>query len=608
MSPLPEMSADCPMDAHHDASQTMNRAQPAFPSSAPAPAATGADEVEWFVQMQFDMLRKESAELSSKLDTMTAHLRDTAPGIVEKFEPSNQSTSSNMVPSATSIYSHPERVGKAPRMKQIQLVFEGQLSDCDKAAVSSKLLHLKRILHRRLEAGLSPTAEATSSVLQALLMLHGMSARAEKERIRVLTCWDLTAEQQAALRRDILSLVSFTQSLDLCDEAVTFAKVAATSGPISSLVLIVGFNTGEEDLKEATLHELSEPDAVAWASVCGDKPGVKLAWACKDLTQNDQAEGLTVCSSLDSHKAVTFFFAPHLQQFFADRAVGEAAQMTFVRDVLADHIDSFSYLEWESGASYAHADPSGSGEDSVAGRGGIVVQALMPEWVATTLWELAQRGDAWLSLMTTGPHRLASVSVGNFQCDMAPRATAKTSIKTLLFELERQQELIRRKLASLERLMKCKQFVAHMEAFTLRLQSHAEELFSGIRIKQETPNTLDALCSQLSSLSVQCGLCIDQALTAVEAVGVAPLGEEVVLEQQLSKILQAQETKQHVDRLKDQVEGALAQKQRRATPSPSSASPSKPSVFPPHMALGAGGGGGGVAAAAVGRARVEGEM
>eukprot|EP00961_Rhodomonas_salina_P067681 908846-Rhodomonas_salina.4 len=63
----------------------------------------------------------------------------------------------------------------------------------------------------------------------------------------------------------------------------------------------------------------------------------------------------------------------------------------------------------------------------------------LAEWVATTLWELAQRGDAWLSLMTTGPHRLASVSVGNFQCDMAPRATAKTSIKTLLFELERQQ-------------------------------------------------------------------------------------------------------------------------------------------------------------------------
>lgn len=103
----------------------------------------------------------------------------------------------------------------------------------------------------------------------------------------------------------------------------------------------MGFNTGEEDLKEATLHELSEPDAVAWASVCGDKPGVKLAWACKDLTQNDQAEGLTVCSSLDSHKAVTFFFAPHLQQFFADRAVGEAAQVGSICPNLASNAAAF---------------------------------------------------------------------------------------------------------------------------------------------------------------------------------------------------------------------------------------------------------------------------
>ena len=49
---------------------------------------------------------------------------------------------------------------------------------------------------------------------------------------------------------------------------------------------------------------------------------------------------------------------------------------------------------------------------------------------------------------------------------------------------ERQQELVRRKISGLQRLMQCKLFVGQVESFTERLQKHAEDLFSGIRIKQ----------------------------------------------------------------------------------------------------------------------------
>lgn len=47
-------------------------------------------------------------------------------------------------------------------------------------------------------------------------------------------------------------------------------------------------------------------------------------------------------------------------------------------------------------------------------------------------------------------------------------------------------------------------------------QMHATELCEGIRMKQETPHTLDALCSQLACLSMQCEDCIDNALDAMQ--------------------------------------------------------------------------------------------
>eukprot|EP00293_Proteomonas_sulcata_P012225 CAMPEP_0184293318 /NCGR_PEP_ID=MMETSP1049-20130417/4792_1 /TAXON_ID=77928 /ORGANISM="Proteomonas sulcata, Strain CCMP704" /LENGTH=410 /DNA_ID=CAMNT_0026601275 /DNA_START=88 /DNA_END=1321 /DNA_ORIENTATION=- len=147
----------------------------------------------------------------------------------------------------------------------------------------------------------------------------------------------------------------------------------------------------------------------------------------------------------------------------------------------------------------------------------------------------------------------------------APESGAATSVQ-FFFELERQQELIRRKVASLERLMQCKQTVTDLENFTSKLQTHAQELFSGIRIKQETPNTLDALCSQLSSLSVECERYIDQAMNSVEDVGEAPLGGEAVLQQQLTKIAQARMAKEHVDRIKLEVESAMKGKQGSSAP------------------------------------------
>eukprot|EP00960_Hanusia_phi_P067347 766607-Hanusia_phi.AAC.4 len=190
----------------------------------------------------------------------------------------------------------------------------------------------------------------------------------------------------------------------------------------------------------------------------------------------------------------------------------------------------------------------------------------MPEWVAMSVLHLSRSNDPWLSFLVSEPHPLVSArseghgSITIHQGCRPPVEGATATSIVLFFELERQQEIIRRKVASLERLMQCKLFVGQMESFTLRLQSHAEELFSGIRIKQETPNTLDALCSQLSSLSMQCEQCIGHAIDAVKAVGDAPIGEEAILQQQLGKILQARNAKQHVDRLKDQVQGALAQK------------------------------------------------
>lgn len=81
---------------------------------------------------------------------------------------------------------------------------------------------------------------------------------------------------------------------------------------------------------------------------------------------------------------------------------------------------------------------------------------------------------------------------------------------------------------------------SQVENFTGRLQKHAVDLFSGIRIKQETPNTLDTLCSQLSSLSMRCEESILQAMDAVKAVGEVAHGDDTdeLLQQQLSKIRQ----------------------------------------------------------------------
>ena len=203
----------------------------------------------------------------------------------------------------------------------------------------------------------------------------------------------------------------------------------------------------------------------------------------------------------------------------------------------------------------------------------------MPEWTGALLWQLASRHDAandlWLSFLTSSQHRLQQVALPHVPpvsvgCWRGRGEATRASIG-LFFELERQQELVRRKIASLERLMHCKLFVGQVDSFTARLQKHAEQLFSGIRIKQETPNTLDTLCSQLASLSMQCEESIMLAMEAVKAVGEAANeasshGTSALVEQQLSRIRQANSAKEHVDRIKSEVEDALASKRAAVLP------------------------------------------
>ena len=91
------------------------------------------------------------------------------------------------------------------------LVFEGELSDCDRQVISAKLLHLKRYLHRRLESRLSPSPEAAGSLMHALTAVHNISPPSVGERIRVQAAQALSREQQDRLNRDIAALNSFTQ-------------------------------------------------------------------------------------------------------------------------------------------------------------------------------------------------------------------------------------------------------------------------------------------------------------------------------------------------------------------------------------------------------------
>mmetsp|Transcript_6127 Transcript_6127/g.14114 ORF Transcript_6127/g.14114 Transcript_6127/m.14114 type:complete len:845 (+) Transcript_6127:103-2637(+) len=529
---------------------------------------------EWFRQMQLDMLCKENANLASKLDSLTMDLRSRADKSADD-SPSTRSTLSGVAEGG--LYSRPEKVMKSPRVRELSLHFAGDSDTFDRAAISAKLLHIKRLLHRRIDFGLSPQRHAAGSLLHALCALHECPPGEKAARVQVVSTAACSPEQQRTLSTELAALLSFTLSAHFDEDDVAFrvlegegvAAHAALSLPPASIddrpsspdvphVVLLGVNDGNQwgtNISEAALAEAAQGESASWDESFG--AGVRVAWVLRDAAALEKNEGTVVCSSEDNGALTALYYPSHLQAFFAERSASNTTDArTFLHTVLGDQLDGMAFQEWKTTVRKGVSE--------------VVVPVVVPEWVATTVLELARAGDPWLSFLTTPPHPLLLVSVARrderpaeaseIKQGESPSSGATAASIKLFFELERQQELIRRKIASLERLMQCKQFVSHMESFTARLQSHAEELFSGIRIKQETPNTLDALCSQLSSLSMQCEACIHQAMDAVQAVGEAPVGEEFILQQQLTKIVHARSAKRHVDSLKNQVEGALAEK------------------------------------------------
>ena len=430
--------------------------------------------------------------------------------------------------------------------------------------MSSKLLHLKRLLHRRLQSRLSPSVEDIHTLVGVLTAVYRMSPPVPSERIRVQATAPMTEEDAGLLRREIASLVGFTQGINLTEEQVSVVYLrpesenpqasidssgasspspsSSSSRPARTQVVVTALNHGDGDrIDNATLSELCEPQSISWNRLFGKH--VNIGWVNRDLDRIDAEDSTIICSSHDKRRAMMLYYPSHLQSFFANHSSKRTLEAdSFVEGILSDHIDSIRFNE--------------------ARGGGVVVPVYMPEWLALIFWDLARTTDPWLSFLTEGMHALKTIRFDAMECNVvAPACTpaASASIQ-LFFELERQQELIRRKIEKLERLVQCKEFVSHMELYTSSLKLHATELCEGIRMKQETPHTLDALCSQLSSLSMHCENCIDHALDAMQAVGEAPQGEEAVLQEQIRKILQARSAKQHVDKLKDKVKVVLEEK------------------------------------------------
>lgn len=88
----------------------------------------------------------------------------------------------------------------------------------------------------------------------------------------------------------------------------------------------------------------------------------------------------------------------------------------------------------------------------------------------------------------------------------------------LYFYQERQQELLRRKMQALERLLHCDHLVSHVEAHVCRLKSQAEDLCGRVESDSEEASSaaLDHLCSQLRSLCSECETSIDAAMDAIQ--------------------------------------------------------------------------------------------
>ncbi len=177
------------------------------------------------------MLRQENEHLCSKLDTVTAYLRaqhPTMPAVADLLDSSNGNRM--QAPAASlSINKQPGKVGKVAKGREVLLVFEGDLNTCDRSVnrtclrhslhswvfwgwyyagcrtivvwpslqltyfaqcilrsvLSTKLLHFKRLLHRRLQSRLSPSEEDMNTLMHVLVAVHKISPPEPWERIRV---------------------------------------------------------------------------------------------------------------------------------------------------------------------------------------------------------------------------------------------------------------------------------------------------------------------------------------------------------------------------------------------------------------------------------------
>ena len=183
----------------------------------PAPNyETAEEDSESFRQMQLDMLRRENEALSAKLDDLTNKLRSHGSDQMPFAPPARR-------PLPTVEPTHHMQVPGGSR--EVLLVFEGELSDCDRQVISAKLLHLKRLLHRRLVSRLSPSPEAAGSLMHALITVHNITPPSIGERIRVQAAQELRPDQQDSLKREIAALISFTQGMSLGTEAVSFLEL-----------------------------------------------------------------------------------------------------------------------------------------------------------------------------------------------------------------------------------------------------------------------------------------------------------------------------------------------------------------------------------------------
>jgi len=546
--------------------------------------APGADEgVRESVQrLQLEMLMRENAELGSKLETLTAQLRTTSElaGIDHNFESAlAQSDSLDRELCAVAAAKKQQQV---PRVKEVLLVFEGDLQTCCRETISAKLLHLKRLLHRRLEARLSPSPQALDALLHVLLAAQPITPPSPGERLRVQASVPLPEEARATLCREIMSVVSFTLGAKLPEEAVTFVELCPEAEEFQRplclqvasrlacvQVVITAFNHGTHDeirIQDSVLSELCDADgSVSWKRLMGKY--VSIGYVNKDMQRLGQDERTVVCSSSSSDKqsgSISLYYPTHLEAFFTDRALRDTLQPgALLHSLLAEHIDAIHFEEWRAGS--------------------IIVPARMAEWLAADMSMLVRTLDPWLCFLQSGPHLMAGVKIDSWSCSVTAAhrrqqeravgdgrsasmvAVSQQATIALYFHQERQQELLRRKMVGLERILRCKHLVSHVEAHVSRLRSHAEELCGRVDWQRQDDESLRLhhVCSKLRLLSAECESSIDAAMDAIQAVSEVMQGQEGVLNAQLTKVLRARTAKQHVERLRDQAANALNRERER---------------------------------------------